>query len=111
MPTNLPDPLAASATAVTTIPSGAAPAWPGLDAALAEALLGLDGDLERLAHGSHHDPHGVLGPHRFGAGRLRVLAHVPARTGLEIEGIGTATRVPGTDFFVWAGAADAFPPR
>ena len=111
MPTNLPDPLAASATAVTTIPSGAAPAWPGLDAALAEALLGLDGDLERLAHGSHHDPHGVLGPHRFGAGRLRVLAHVPARTGLEIEGIGTATRVPGTAFFVWAGAADAFPPR
>ncbi|MCU0758781.1 MAG: 1,4-alpha-glucan branching protein GlgB [Steroidobacteraceae bacterium] len=128
MPQPLPDPLDSTANAVTSDttdgrtggrPTGgegsgepqAASRFHGLDAGLAAALRGLGHDLDRLAAGSHHDPHGVLGPHRLEDGRLRVLVHLPMCRRVALEGVHEATRLPGTDFFAWAGEAAALPRR
>ncbi len=72
-------------------------------------------ELERLAAGTHHDPHDVLGPHRLPDGRVCVRLHLPMTTRVELEGAEAgrleATRVPGTDFFTWTGNAGALPPH
>jgi 1,4-alpha-glucan branching enzyme len=69
----------------------------------------LAADLGRLAAGTHHDPHGVLGPHASGNGGVRVLLHIPMAARVEIEGGLEAARVRDTDFFAWSGAATALP--
>ena len=53
----------------------------------------LAADLGRLAAGTHHDPHGVLGRHPQGEGRVRVLLHIPMAARVELEGGRVATRV------------------
>ncbi len=110
----LPDPLDTPENAVTADRNPARPApppWRGVDPAIAAALQGLESDLARLAAGTHHDPHGVLGPHRLADDRVRVLAHVPLCARLELEGGHEAVRLPGTDFFVWIGSRAELPPR
>lgn len=137
MPQQLPDPLDLSATAVTSaaaaepahatdrplvdagrggVDAGLEPApqrdaFAGLEPGLAAALRGLEADLGRLAAGAHHDPHGVLGPHRLADGRTRVLLHVPHCTRVELEGGHRATRLPGSDFFAWVGEPSTLPAR
>jgi 1,4-alpha-glucan branching enzyme len=69
----------------------------------------LAADLGRLAAGTHHDPHGVLGPHPQGEGRVRVLLHIPMAARVELEGGRVATRVRSTDFFTWSGDATSLP--
>jgi 1,4-alpha-glucan branching enzyme len=76
---------------------------------LPNPIATLAADLGRLAAGTHHDPHGVLGAQACGDGQVRVLLHIPMAARVELEGGLEATRVPGTDFFTWSGAASALP--
>jgi 1,4-alpha-glucan branching enzyme len=76
---------------------------------LPEPIDTLTADLGRLAAGTHHDPHGVLGPHLQGEGLVRVLLHIPMAARVEIEGGLAATRVRATDFFTWVGDPASLP--
>jgi 1,4-alpha-glucan branching enzyme len=66
--------------------------------------------LERLALGAHHEPHAVLGPHRDGAD-MQVLLHIPGAERVEVAAGLPAQRLPGSDFFLWRGAAAGLPPH
>jgi 1,4-alpha-glucan branching enzyme len=70
--------------------------------AAADWITELAGDLQRLAVGSHHDPHGVLGGHER-RGLATVLAYLPGTATATIDGRLELSRVPGTDFFHWQG--------
>ncbi|MCS6946576.1 MAG: 1,4-alpha-glucan branching enzyme, partial [Steroidobacteraceae bacterium] len=75
------------------------------------ALLdALAGDFDRIAAGRHHDPHGVLGPHRHGA-KLAVIAYIPRASTVRFAGR-TAQRIaPDSDFFAWWGEPADLPPH
>jgi 1,4-alpha-glucan branching enzyme len=65
-------------------------------------------DLRRIAAGSHHDPHGVLGARDRGH-LSTLIAYLPATRSARIEGVAELTRVPGTDFFRWQGLRGSLP--
>ena len=59
-------------------------------------------DLRRIAAGTHHDPHGVLGLRKRGT-RSTLIAYLPAARSASIDGRLDLARVPGSDFFAWQG--------
>jgi 1,4-alpha-glucan branching enzyme len=65
-------------------------------------------DRGRIAAGTHHDPHGVLGLRERG-GLSTLLAYLPAARSATIDGRLELQRVPGSDFFHWQGPAGALP--
>jgi 1,4-alpha-glucan branching enzyme len=77
-------------------------------ASLERILSSLSADLRRIAEARHHDPHDVLGPHRFGD-RLVVLAHLPTAARARLEGSFEMTRLEDGDFFGWMGDPGAVP--
>src|SRR5258708_25444466 len=70
--------------------------------AVADWIDDLAGDLRRIAEGTHHDPHGVLGARTRG-GRSTVLVHLPDTAAVIIDGRHEMQRVAGSDFFRWQG--------
>jgi len=64
----------------------------------------LEEDLRRIAAGTHHDPHGVLGA-RERHGLATLIAYLPSAHAVTIEGRLAMTRVAATDFFRWQGPA------
>ena len=70
--------------------------------AVADWVDDLAGDLQRLAAGTHHDPHAVLGARERG-GQVTVLVHLPDTAGVRIDGQHEMRRVAGSDFFRWQG--------
>ena len=60
-------------------------------------------DLRRIAAGTHHDPHGVLGARDRGA-LSTLITYLPAAQNVTIDGRLAMTRLPGTDFFHWQGS-------
>ncbi|MDE2251947.1 MAG: 1,4-alpha-glucan branching protein GlgB [Gammaproteobacteria bacterium] len=67
-------------------------------------------DRARIADGTHHDPHGVLGLRERG-GVATLLVYLPAARSANIEGRLELTRVPGSDFFHWQGPPNGELPR
>jgi 1,4-alpha-glucan branching enzyme len=65
-------------------------------------------DLHRIAAGTHHDPHSILGPHGSGA-RFHVLLYIPGAWDVRLEGQLEAARVPDSDFFLWEGKKKSLP--
>ena len=65
-------------------------------------------DLHRLREGRHHDPHGVLGRHRYGNTETW-LVHWPAVRSVTLEGAGPLKRLPESDFFYGSGMNAASP--
>src|SRR5258708_35147795 len=70
--------------------------------AVADWIDDLAGDLRRIAEGTHHDPHGVLGARTRG-GRSTVLVHLPDTAAVIIDGRHEMQRGAGSDFFRWQG--------
>ena len=70
--------------------------------AVADWIYGLAGDLQRIAEGTHHDPHGVLGARERG-GQTTLLVHLPDTAAVRIDGQHEMQRVAGSDFFRWQG--------
>jgi 1,4-alpha-glucan branching enzyme len=62
-------------------------------------------DLQRIADGTHHDPHSVLGVHER-QGYQSCLAHLPATRAARIADQPMA-RVGDSDFFAWQGQVGA----
>jgi 1,4-alpha-glucan branching enzyme len=73
-----------------------------------EPLAHLQDDLRRIAGGTHHDPHGVLGLHAH-VGRDLVLAYLPRAARVRLDGRYDMRRVAGTDFFLWHGQSPDLP--
>jgi 1,4-alpha-glucan branching enzyme len=73
-------------------------------------LAPLEMDLRRIAAGTHHDPHAILGPH-LRSRQLHVLLFIPDARDVLLEGHLSAARLPDSDFFHWEGARKALPPR
>jgi 1,4-alpha-glucan branching enzyme len=73
-------------------------------------LAPLEMDLRRIAAGTHHDPHAILGPHLRNR-QLHVLLFIPDARDVLLEGRLSATRLPDSDFFHWQGARKDLPPR
>jgi len=59
-------------------------------------------DLRRIAAGTHHDPHGVLGA-RDRRGLSTLIVYLPAAHAVTIDGRHELARVAGSDFFRWQG--------
>ena len=72
-------------------------------------IASLADDLHRLRQGRHHDPHGVLGGHRYGDTDTW-LVHWPAVRSVALEGVGHLTRLPESDFF-YASGMNTAPPQ
>jgi 1,4-alpha-glucan branching enzyme len=72
--------------------------------------LRIDDELAKVVAGTHHDPHGVLGPRRLD-GRCRVVLLLPHVARAALEGTLEARRLGGSDVFVWEGPADGLPPH
>ena len=70
-----------------------------------ETLARLGADLARLAAGTHHDPHGVLGLHRHDD-REVLLLYLPGVESVQIDGGELLPRVPDSDFFGVEGTLD-----
>jgi 1,4-alpha-glucan branching enzyme len=68
-------------------------------------------DLARIAAGTHHDPHAVLGPRPARGDELHVLVFQPEAARVVLDGSLEADRVGETDFFAWRGPARALPRR
>ncbi|MBS0387485.1 MAG: 1,4-alpha-glucan branching enzyme, partial [Proteobacteria bacterium] len=65
-------------------------------------------DRGRIAAGTHHDPHAILGQHERG-GLATVLAYLPAARSARINGELELQRIPGSDFFHWQGPKGSLP--
>ncbi|MGE3666561.1 MAG: 1,4-alpha-glucan branching protein GlgB [Steroidobacteraceae bacterium] len=72
-------------------------------------LAPLARDLERIAAGRHHHPHGVLGRHDGADGECTILLHLPRARGVTIEDGLEAQRLDHSDFFAWRGSAALVP--
>ena len=67
-------------------------------------------DLRRIAAGTHHDPHGVLGLRKRGT-LSTLIAYLPAARSASIDGRLDLARIPGSDFFTWQGPPNGGLPR
>jgi 1,4-alpha-glucan branching enzyme len=65
-------------------------------------------EMERIAEGSHHQPHTVLGAHVRGE-TLTYLAFLPATRAARLNGGWPMERVGQSDFFRWQGSAGVLP--
>ncbi|MDE2149926.1 MAG: 1,4-alpha-glucan branching protein GlgB [Gammaproteobacteria bacterium] len=65
-------------------------------------------DLQRLAAATHDDPFAFLGPHRRGD-QIVLRCFMPAARALRVVAGPTLERVPGSDLFIWRGAANQLP--
>jgi len=65
-------------------------------------------DLWRIAAGTHHDPHGVLGGH-VRNGQSTVLAHLPQTQSAQLGGGLELTRLGDSDMFYWSGPQGTVP--
>ncbi|MEP7242190.1 MAG: 1,4-alpha-glucan branching protein GlgB [Gammaproteobacteria bacterium] len=68
----------------------------------------LKSDMQRVAEGRHHDPHGVLGAHTDNAS-THVLLHIPSAHEVRLERRLEAERVGDSDFFSWSGTPGELP--
>ena len=68
----------------------------------------LASDLRRIAAGTHHDPHAVLGARDRGT-VATLIAYLPAAQAVSIDGRLELTRIPGSDFFRWQGPLGSLP--
>ena len=65
-------------------------------------------DLRRIAAGTHHDPHGVLGGH-VRESHSTVLVHLPSTQSAQLAGGLDMTRLGEGDFFGWRGPQGTVP--
>jgi 1,4-alpha-glucan branching enzyme len=65
-------------------------------------------DRGRIAAGTHHDPHGVLGLRERG-GFATLLVYLPAARSASVDDRLELSRIPGSDFFQWQGPSGTLP--
>jgi 1,4-alpha-glucan branching enzyme len=63
-------------------------------------------ELARIAAGTHHDPHAILGLHRYEAAAV-VRLFLPGTQRVQLDGRHEAVRLPNSDFFLWRGPIDS----
>ncbi len=75
-----------------------------------ESLLkALQGEMERIAQATHHDPASILG-RRAGSSATYILFYAPDTVTLHLNDLDTTVeRIPGSDFFIYDGSLDALP--